>query len=163
MDGHNVIPISAAEEKSRQKRVEQIARRMGFVGMVEYQHVRTLSGGAQYGIGVSIEADLLTVSARAFERDANPQEFSLEAIIAHERGHQLVVRSSKIRARLPSPLQLEADEVLASLIGSLLVTAVKDRDDLTMKAVFDELECGVPEVKAIPLADNIRNVLERLL
>ena len=158
-----VTPISVAESNRRRKRVETIARRMGFVGTVEYQHVRTLSGGAQFGLGATITADILTVSARAFERDADPLEFSLEAIIAHECGHQAVFRHAKIRSRLPTKLPLESEEVLASLIGSLLVWEIKDRDDLIMKAVFDELECGVPEATAIPLAHNLRNVLERLL
>ncbi len=157
------VAISDGEQDARQKRVEMIARRMGFVGTVEYQHLRTLSGGAQYGIGTSITADVLSVTARAFERDADPQEFSLEAIIAHECGHQMVIRQSKIRSRLPVKLPLEAEEVLASLIGSLLVTEIKDRDDLIMKAVFDELACGVPETAAIPLAHDLRNVLERLI
>ncbi len=80
-------PITLSEERSRLRRVVKIARGFGFVGKVDYQHVRTLSGGAQFGLGTKIEDDMLVVSARAFERDADLAEFSLEAIIAHECGH----------------------------------------------------------------------------
>ena len=155
--------IALSDDRSRLRRVVRIARGFGFVGHVEYQHVWSHSGGAQFGLGSKISDDILVVSARAFERDANPAEFSLEAILAHECGHQTVLRHPKIRARLPAQLPLESEEVLASLIGSLLVTEIKDRDDLIMKAVFDELACGVPESSAIPLAHDLRNVLERLL
>jgi hypothetical protein len=51
---------------------------------VEYRHVYSQTGGAQYGRGNTPEEDLLTVYAEAFERDADPQDFSLEAMIAHE-------------------------------------------------------------------------------
>jgi hypothetical protein len=156
-------PISESEERGRQQKIEAIARRMGFVGRVDYQHVRTHSGGAQFGLGTTIEADQLLVSDRAFDRDSDPNDFSLEAIIAHECGHQVLFRNSSIRARLPASFPLESEEVLASLIGSLLVTEIKDRDDLIMKAMFDELACGVPEEAAIPLAHDLRTVLERLL
>lgn len=155
--------ISESKERDRHRQIEKIARCMGFVGRVEYQHIRTHSGGAHYGLGTTIESDLLVVSDRAFERDADPNEFSLEAIIAHECGHQVLFRNASILARLPVSLPLESEEVLASLIGSLLVTEIKDRDDLIMKAIFDELACGVPEEAAIPLAHDLRNVLERLL
>ena len=136
---------------------------MGFVGRVEYQHIRTHSGGAYFGLGTTIESDVLMVSDRAFERDADHNDSSLKAIIAHECGHQVLFRNASIQARLPASLPLESEEVLASLIGFLLVTEIKDRDDLIMKAIFDELACGVPEDAAIPLAHDLRKVLERLL
>ena len=49
----------------------EIARRLGFIGRVEYRHVYSQAGGAQYGLAVSPEHDLLIVFAEAFERAAN--------------------------------------------------------------------------------------------
>ncbi len=76
-------PISAAEERARLARVDAVARRLDFVGRVEYRHVSTRSGGAQYGMGATVEGDLLVVYPEAFRRDSAPDDFSLEAIIAH--------------------------------------------------------------------------------
>jgi hypothetical protein len=69
---------------------------LGFIGRVEYCHVYSQTGGAQYGRGSAAEQDLLTVYAEAFERDADPNDFSLQAMLAHERGHQLLARHSRI-------------------------------------------------------------------
>jgi hypothetical protein len=61
-------PISEAEKAARQVFVKLIADDLGFVGNIEYRHVYSQSGGAQYGRGSSGENDLLTVYAEAFER-----------------------------------------------------------------------------------------------
>jgi hypothetical protein len=83
--------------------VARVARVLGFVGRVEYRHVYSQTGGAQYGRGTVEANDLLTVYAEAFERDANPEDFSLEAILAHERGHQLLARHPRLAKRWPPP------------------------------------------------------------
>jgi hypothetical protein len=80
-------PLTPLEQRSRRRRIGRIARELRFVGRVEYRHVYSQTGGAQYGVASTTEDDLLTVYAEAFERDADPQDFSLEAILAHERGH----------------------------------------------------------------------------
>jgi hypothetical protein len=51
------------------------------------------AGGAQFGLGSSPARDLLVVYAEAFLRDADPEDFSLEALLAHECGHQIVYRN----------------------------------------------------------------------
>src|SRR6266481_6451352 len=94
-------PISAHERSARQRRITQIAHRLGFAGQIEYRHVYSQAGGAQYGLAVAPEYDLLIVYAEAFERDADPDDFSLEAIIAHERGHQLLARHQPLTRNLP--------------------------------------------------------------
>src|SRR5207253_2155712 len=76
--------ISGAEHEVRSRRLSQVAHQLGFVGKVEYRHVYSRSGGAQYCVGPSVEYDQLVGFAEAFERDANPHDFALEAIIAHE-------------------------------------------------------------------------------
>jgi hypothetical protein len=75
-------PISASERMARQRRASEAARHLGFIGNVEYRHVYSQAGGAQYGLGVTPEQDLLITYAEAFERDADPDDFSLEAISA---------------------------------------------------------------------------------
>jgi len=85
-----------AERRARVKRIRVLAKKLGFVGVVEYRHVYSQAGGAQYGRGRTAEEDLLIVYAEAFERDANPEDFSLAAILAHERGHQLLARHPRI-------------------------------------------------------------------
>src|SRR5437868_2561932 len=92
--------LNAAQRRARGNRVVQIAQELGFIGHVEYRHVYSQTGGAQYGRGSNEDDDLLTVYAEAFERDANPEDFSLEAMIAHERGHQLLARHRRLAKRM---------------------------------------------------------------
>src|SRR4051812_16314895 len=112
-------PIPPAEARRRRARVLRVARAVGFVGRVEYRHVYSQSGGAQYARGAGEGRDLLTVYAEAFDRDANPDDFSLAAIVAHERGHQLLARHPRL-ARHFAGATLAAEEVLASLLGALV-------------------------------------------
>src|SRR5205085_5583882 len=94
--------LTAAERRARQRRVARLARDLGFVGRIEYRHVYSQTGGAQYGRGAGADTDLLTVYAEAFDRDADPDDFSLLAIIAHERGHQLLARHPRLSGLLAS-------------------------------------------------------------
>src|SRR5947209_14952001 len=96
-------PLTPAEGRARRNHVARLARSMRFVGRVEYRHVYSQTGGAQYGRGAMPADDLLTVYAEAFERDADPEDFSLEAILAHERGHQLLARHPRIARRGTGP------------------------------------------------------------
>src|SRR5947209_493786 len=113
-------PISPAESRRRRDRARRLARAVGFVGRVEYRHVYSQSGGAQYGRGAGTGGDLLTVYAEAFDRDADPDDFSLRAIIAHERGHQLLARHARLAGRLAG-VSPAAEEVLASLLGAMVL------------------------------------------
>src|SRR5438445_2430051 len=113
-------PIGPAEARRRRSVVLRLARAVGFLGRVEYRHVYSQSGGAQYGRGAAAGSDLLTVYAEAFDRDAEPNDFSLLAIIAHERGHQLVARHPRLSVILTS-VSAAAEEVLASLFGAVVL------------------------------------------
>src|SRR6516225_10087488 len=117
MAAHSPKSISAAQARLRHERIERIALSVGFVGKVEYRHVYSQTGGAQYGRGATQEDDVLTVYAEAFERDGNPGDFSLDAMIAHERGHQVLARNPRL-ARRVAGLPLAAEEILASLVGA---------------------------------------------
>ena len=57
--------ISSEEHDARLRRIRRIAKRFGFVGRVEYRHVFSGSGGAQFGLGSDAERDLLVVYAEA--------------------------------------------------------------------------------------------------
>src|SRR5947209_2528343 len=130
---HEPEPISATNRKARVRRIEEIGRRLGFVGEIEYRHVYSQSGGAQYCVGMSADNDLLVVYAEAFERDANPDDFSLEAIIAHERGHQILERNpniQRIRREFPGD---RFEEILASIIGSILLEQAETAQTLAWK------------------------------
>jgi len=60
-------------------------------------------------------------------------------------------------------IALSSEEVLASLVGSLLVQAPIDRHNLLLKAVVEVLNVGVPPDKAEDLVIELRSILEQLL
>lgn len=156
-------PISAAEHRARLERSRTIARRFGFEGIVEYRHVFSGSGGAQYGIGSSVNDDVLVVDAKAFERDAAGDDFSLEAMIAHERGHQILCRHVILQRNLPRPLSGVTEEVLASLIGASIIDEANGAEMLVMKALGDLVERGVELEVATAHVTDILKYLESVL
>ena len=129
-------PLSPAALRVRRNRIARLAEKLGFVGRVEYRHVYSRTGGATYGQAATADQDLLTVYVDAFERDANPDEFSLNAILAHERGHQLLVRHPRLIARAVL-LSAVGEEVVASVIGGIISGNRTDEEDLMRKAVFE--------------------------
>src|SRR5947208_16491913 len=114
-------PLTPAGGRARRNRAARIARELGFVGRIEYRHIYSQSGGAQYGRGNTPEADLLTVYAEAFERDADPEDFSLEAMIAHECGHQILARHPRIAKRVAG-ISEASEEIMASLLDAMICT-----------------------------------------
>ncbi len=104
--------------------------------------------------------DLLVVYAEAFARDTDPEDFSLDAIIAHERGHQVVCRSATLKQHLSEKIGLPAEEILASLVGSLLVDTATDRETLVLKALDEAIRCGVDLSDAMELVFELRRFLE---
>src|SRR5262245_17123459 len=121
-------PLTPAERRARQYRVARLARGLGFVGHVEYRHDYSQTGSAHYGLGTTAADDLLTVSAEAFDRDADPEDFSLEAILAHERGHQLLARHPRSAKRIRERVSAAGEAIPASLLGALICAAEADRD-----------------------------------
>jgi len=112
------------------------------MGRIEYRHVYSQAGGAQYGLAPAPEQDLLIVYAEAFERDADPDDFSLEAIIAHERGHQLLARQRRLAQQVAGRISAASQEILASILGAMLCPAGVDRDTLLGKATVELLSHG---------------------
>ena len=154
--------LTAAEKRTRRNRVARIARKLGFVGRVEYRHVYSQTGGAQYGRGNTIEEDLLTVYAEAFERDAEPEDFSLEAMIAHECGHQMLARHPRIAERVVG-ISDASEEILASLLGAMICDADADRDTLFAKAIAELFDHGQSVASAQRQLQELWNLLESLL
>ena len=163
MHEKSLEPISEAERAGRFELAERIARRLGYVGLVEYRHTYSQSGGAEYAMAPAIEQDLLVVYADAFRRDAAGHDFSLEAIIAHERGHQLLCRHVTLRRTPPSEMSAVTEEVLASLLGSLIVEHPRDGESLVLKALAELVEHGMPPNEASRHVEEILSYLEAIL
>jgi hypothetical protein len=155
-------PLSAAERRARRNHAARLARQLGFSGRIEYRHVYSQTGGAQYGRGSTAEEDLLTVYAEAFERDADPEDFSLEAMIAHECGHQILARHPRIAKRVTG-LSEASEEILASLLGALLCGADADRVSLFAKATAELLDHGQRVESATGQLQELWDLLEALL
>lgn len=134
--------LTPLQRRGRRERIARIARTLGFVGRIEYRHVYSHSGGAQFGRGSTVAEDLLIVYAEAFERDADPEDFTLRAILAHERGHQLLARHRRISKRVEGRISPESEEVLASPLGAMIVGVQTDRDALVAKATVELLDHG---------------------
>ena len=156
-------PLTPAGRRARRTRVALIARRVGFVGRVEYRHVYSQTGGAQYGKATTEADDLLTVYAEAFERDADPEDFSLEAIVAHERGHQLLARHPRIAKQVGGRISAAGEEILASLLGAMICHDAADRDSLVAKAMAELLDREVTQEVAVRQILDLWNLLEALL
>ncbi len=156
-------PISRKELRARSRRIREIARRFGFVGRVEYRHVYSGTGGAQYGAGSTAAEDLLIVYAEAFRRAADPADYSLEAILAHERGHQVLCRHPRLRRTLAAKASGVTEEIMASLVGSLIVPAAPDQETLVLKALGEAVTNGAEPDAAVRLLAALREYLEKLL
>jgi hypothetical protein len=104
----------------------------------------------------------LTVYAEAFDRDVDPDDFSLLAIIAHERGHQVLARHPRLSVALASASPA-AEKVVASLLGALVLEPGSDRDTLVDKAAFELLSRGATAEAAERIIANLWDLLGRLL
>ena len=155
--------LSKAAIRAREHRVVRIAEQFGFVGRVEYRNVYSQSGGAHYGQAPLPEDDILVVYAEAFDRDANPEEYSLEAMVAYERGHQILVRHPRIARMVAGKISLIGEEVVASIIGAILCQPGPDRDNLVNKAIFDLVAHGDAMTAASNRVAVLREILGELL
>jgi hypothetical protein len=162
MQAHTPTPLSASDLNQRRRTVKAVARSLGFVGRVEYRHVYSQTGGAQYGRGTRAGSDLLTVFAEAFDRDANPADFSMKAIIAHERGHQLLARHPRLSLQFGAA-SLAAEEVLASLVGAMLLGEGTDQNNLIAKATVEVLAGAETTEAGVRLINSLWEQLEDLL
>jgi hypothetical protein len=121
------------------------------------------AGGPQYGLGTTPTDDLLIVYAEAFVRDADPTDFSLEALVAHERGHQLLWRHSRLRRMLAARLTPVTEEILSSLLGSVIAGDPADREALVLKALAEAVRRGMAPKRAVVVVDELRRCLEEAL
>jgi hypothetical protein len=133
------------------------------VGRTEYRHVHSQSGGAQYCIGPSANDDLLVLYAEAFERDADPEDFRLEALIAHECGHQRLIRNSNLRTILAKFPGEQFEETLASLVGSLLLSESETSQTLVWKATAELGQLGMTAASTVQYIERLRHLLRHYL
>jgi hypothetical protein len=101
----------------------------------------------------------MVMYAEAFERDANPDDFPLEALIAHECGHQRLLRVENLRevlAKFPE----EFEEILASLVGSILLGATVSSQTLVWKATAELAEMRIISAEnTVHFVERLRQVL----
>jgi len=83
-------------------------------------------------------------------------------MIAHERGHQVLARHPRLSALLASASPA-AEEVLASLLGALVLEPGPNRDTLLDKAAFELVSRGATAETTERVVKNLWNLLERLL
>ena len=133
------------------------------MGSIEYRHVYSKSGGAQYGRGETPADDLLIVYAEAFDRDADPDDFSLTAILAHERGHQILARHERIARQVKGRISDASEEILAAVLGSILCEDVADQDNLKLQATAILVDHGESVEVAVQRIQGLRELFEELL
>lgn len=155
--------ITLTERARRIDLVRHSAAKLGFRGRVEYWHRYGSEGPAQVRLGANITQDVLRVFSQVFERENDPQQFSLEAIVAHECGHQVFHRHRLLHRWFGSRVSLSHEEIIASLIAALLVASRTDKDALLDKAFSDALETGISGPEATSMINGLRAVLELLL
>ena|ERR1700721_2733114 len=90
------------------------------------------------------------------------RRISLNAILAHERGHQLLVRHSRIAKRVAG-LSEASEEILASLIGAMICNDDNDRVTLFAKATTELLDHGQNAAAAIRQLQDLWYLLEVML
>lgn len=147
----------------RQRQVALLATAFGFTGQIEYRHAYSQSGGAQFCFGPGAASDVLLVYAEAFERDRAPDDFSLSAIIAHECGHQRLLRDPTLTVVGRKLSGQVFEEVMASLIGSLLVPDSRDAEDLVGKATVDLATIGLSAASVVRTIEQLRGILKELV
>lgn len=156
-------PLTPWEQRERRRHATRLARELGFVGRMEYRHVYSNTGGASYGQSPLESMDLLIVYAEAFERDANPDDYSLRAIIAHECGHQILARHPRIAPRVAGRISPVGEEILASLLGAMICGPGRDGDDLHARALVQLPMFENSPEQAGALLEDLLELFARLL
>jgi hypothetical protein len=93
---------------------------------------------------------------------ADPDDFSLKAMIAHERGHQILARHPRIAKRVTG-VSLASEEILASLIGAIICGEGDNRFMLYAKAAAELLSHGQSPQSTERQLENLWEALEELL
>ena len=163
MPSRSPRPLSPTALRVRRSFVTQLARDLGFVGRVEYRHVYSRSGGAQYGQAALPQGDLLIVYAEAFERDADPEDYSIAAILAHEVGHHLLRRHPDLIRRMERRISADSEEIIASVIGAIIAQTQTDRDDLLSMAAVRLSQFNVSLPLAVERIHQLRVLLQETL
>jgi len=76
-----------------------------------------------------------------------PEDFSLQAMIAHECGHQILARHPRLVKRVAGVSEA-TEEILASLVGAMICDDEADRFALFAKATAELLDRGGQSAEA---------------
>ena len=156
-------PILPEEHAARLLRISAIARSLGYQGKLEYRHLHSQSGGAQYCIGPAADDDIMVLYAKAFERDADPEEFNLDALIAHECGHHRLHRDPKfqpVREQYPGD---DYEEILASFIGAFLLGESVSGEALLWRVSAELSDMGMSNEDVVLTMVRLQQTVEPLL
>src|SRR5262249_5035267 len=101
--------------------------------------------------------------AEAFERDADPDDFDLDALVAHECGHQRLIRDPNLRKILAKFAGEQFEEILASLIGSIRLGESESAGTLVWKATAERGVLQMTAASTAHFVERLRNVLRKFL
>ena len=105
----------------------------------------------------------MILCAEAFERDADPDDYDLDAIIAHECGHQRLHRVPELRAIMEQYPGEAFEEILASFVGCILMGEAESAWMLLSRATSELGDLGIPSEVCALLSLRITRQLEKYL
>ena len=83
--------------------------------------------------------------------------------MAHECGHQVIFRHRVFRQWASGNLPEASEEIVASIVGALLVGNDQDHDALIDKAFDEAVTCGLDPHRAKAFVSGLKKTLEALL
>ena len=75
----------------------------------------------------------------------------------------MLARNPALATILAKGIGQPGEEILASLIGSLIAQSDQDRQDLYYKALYDAIEQQIEPARAVQLLHDLRSVLEKAI
>ena len=98
----------------------------------------------------------------ATKEHSAPEDLVVEAMIAHECGHQILARHPRIAKRVAG-ISAASEEILASLLGAMICNNDTDRVTLYAKATAELLDRGQRAEAAGRQLQELWDLLEALL
>jgi hypothetical protein len=78
-------------------------------------------------------------------------------------GHQVVCRNRRLQHLLAGSNAPVAEEILATLIGSVFADRPSDRESLVLKGLAEAVECGLSLAEATELVVELRKLIEEIV
>ncbi len=99
----------------------------------------------------------------SLETHADPDDFGLDSLIAHECGHQRLIRDHDLRKILLTFPGEELEEILASLVGSILLGETESAKTLVWKATAELGNLRIAGAGAVQMIERFRRLLRNFL